>query len=342
MWLWLVANAVALAVLAIELWNLREFTTLVSADSGEPVDVYIAMRDEEEHCEAAIRALLRTHGVARVIVADDASADATAAIAAAIGDERVVVFKTAGGKAAALSNAVAYHPPAAPWVLFVDADVRLASGAAYSMQRHARARRTHAVTAWPRVRPPSVWSMLLAPSFTLSLLQLMPMRFARGTDPRFCAGNGQCFLIRSDAYLNAGGHEPSEIVEDVALVKRLKRAGYRVALASAAEVAVVEDYRSYQQNARSIGRSLFCGAGVGGCIGTALWLLCLFLSPVALYGARAVTAWKMRESLVSVVLAPVGVLLTLAAVLLALFEGLNGRIVWRGRRLVPANRRVDV
>lgn len=342
MWLWLVANAVALVVLAIEIGNLREFPELQPARAGEPVDVYVAMRDEEDHCEAAIRSLLATRGVARVIVADDASADATAAIASSIRDERLIVFKTSGGKAAALGNAVAYHPPRAPWVLFVDADVRLEPGAAYALQQYARRRGTHAATAWPRVRPPSAWSMLMAPSFTLFLLQLLPMRFARGTDPRFCAGNGQCFLVRTQSYLDAGGHEPSDIVEDVALVKRLKRAGYTVALASAAGIAAVEGYPSYGQNARSLGRSLFCGAGSVGCITAALWLLCLLLSPVALYPARIVTAWRMRESLGSVILAPLGILLTLAAVLLALFEGANGRMMWRGRRLVPANRRSDL
>ena len=341
-WLWLVANAVAFVVLAIELLNLREFPELAPAEEGEPVDVYVAMRDEEEHCEAALRALLATRGVARVIVADDASADATATIASSIPDDRLVVFKTSGGKSAALTNAVAYHPPRAPWVLFVDADVRLAPGAAYALQRFARRRGMHAATAWPKVRPPSFWSMLMAPSFTLFLLQLMPMRLARGTDPRFCAGNGQCFLIRTDAYLHAGGHEPADIVEDVALVKRLKRAGFTVALASAAGIAAVEGYRTYGQNARSIGRSLFCGAGPIGCVTAALWLLCLLLSPLMLYPARIATAWRMRESIASVVLAPLGIVLTLAAVLLALFEGLNGRIEWRGRRLVPANRRSDL
>ncbi len=336
MWPWLLANAVACAGLIVEIANLGVFPRLrpIAAEE-EAVDLYVAMRDEADNASAFLDAALAMRGVARIVVADDASTDGTAAILAryAARDARLrIVAAAAHGKRAALAAAVAAVPPRSRWMLFTDADVRLSADAAATLVAYARSEAAAAATAWLRVETPSFASLLLAPIVTLFLLQVLPMRAARGTDPRYAAGNGQCFLVRADAYAACGGHAGlASVVEDVALARALKRAGYRVALASGADLASVRGYASFLDNARGLGRSLYYGAGAVGCVLFALWQLLLALAPLPLWAARALTARRLREKSLSVVLAPVGALAASAAAILAAWEGMRGAVRWRGR-----------
>jgi glycosyltransferase involved in cell wall biosynthesis len=336
-WLFLAANLIGLAGLIVELLNLREFPLVRDAPAPEPVDVIVAMRDEAERAAACVRAALDAPNVARVVVLNDGSTDATLEALAAVRDPRLhVLDRDCGGKRAALAYAVANGGAASAWLLFVDADVRLTPAAPGALVAHARARGADAVTVWPRVLAPSVWSSLLAPYLTFFLLQALPMRAARGTDPRFAAGNGACFLVRRDAYDLCGGHAALDaVVEDVALARALKRNGARVALGSGAELATIDGYESFAQNVRGYGRSLYFGAGVPGCAAFALWQALLAIAPLPLYAGRAVAAARMRESWWPVVLAPLASALAALGALLAALEGATGRIVWRGRTLRP-------
>src|SRR6202040_2188298 len=62
------------------------------------------------------------------------------------------------------------------------------------------------------------------------------------------AANGQFLMIRRDVYDAIGGHQAvaAEVLEDVALAKRTKSAGYRVWFASGVGVVRVRIYRSFQ------------------------------------------------------------------------------------------------
>ncbi|MHB8212954.1 MAG: glycosyltransferase family 2 protein [Vulcanimicrobiaceae bacterium] len=343
----------------VELSNLGEFVYLHPApESGESVDLYVAMRDEESNAAEFLRATLAVPGIARLIVAQDGSQDATPAILATVCDtvEKMHVVTVPvpscvhpSPKARALGQAIAAVPPIAEWLLFVDADVRLEAGAVGALIAFARKRRVGAVSAWPRVATPTLWSLLLSPTVTLFLTQVLPMRIARGTDPRFAAGNGQMFLISRQAYLRSGGHAALvHPVEDLDLARALKRCGTRIALASAAGIGSVRGYGSLTANLWGYGRSLVFGVGPVGCIAVALWQGAAFVAPFvfaamgmtaglvgvsAVLAARAVLAVRMRQSSWGIVLAPLTGLLAAAAALIAIVDRKRGRIRWRGRAL---------
>jgi hypothetical protein len=61
------------------------------------------------------------------------------------------------------------------------------------------------------------------------------------------AANGQFLMIRRDVYRAIGGHEAvaADVLEDVALAKRAKAAGYRVWFGSGVSVVRVRMYRSF-------------------------------------------------------------------------------------------------
>jgi glycosyltransferase involved in cell wall biosynthesis len=347
-------------------WNLLEFEP-VEAPARErdvdtwgdvAVDVYVAMRDEARNARGFLDSVLAVAGVERVVVADDASTDATASIVAqvALHDARVRLVEVPAAarpvpspKARALSYAIEFAPPVAPLLFFTDADLRFSPHALRAGERFRRARNAQMVSFWPRVHSPSLWSECFAPLVTLVLLQWLPMRGLRGSDPRFAAATGQAMLVETRRYMSGGGHASiASPVEDVALARALKRAGARLALGSGATIATVRGYGGLEANARGYGRSLYFGAGSTGALVAAAWLCAAFVAPcyfaargsaagyvgvAASLFSRTVLACIMRESPRSIALAPLGGALGAYAAIRAILDGTGGRIAWRGRRL---------
>lgn len=179
-------------------------------------------------------------------------------------------------------------------------------------------------------------------------LQALPLRLARlHPDARFAAGNGQLFLVERRAYEKSGGHTAGTIVEDVALARALKRSGARVALASAAAVASVDGYGSFERNVRGYGRSLYYGTGRKGALAFAMWqaVTCVAPWPLLRYGrgpallgivatvaAHALVAQRMRAP-VDVLLSPLAGTAGIITALFVAVRGPAGGLQWRGRSL---------
>lgn len=83
-------------------------------------DIIIPARDEEPTIAEVIRASLQAQGVSRVIVVDDGSRDATAAVAREAGAE-VIASRGERSKALALATGVAHA--SAELLVFFDADI---------------------------------------------------------------------------------------------------------------------------------------------------------------------------------------------------------------------------
>ncbi len=376
-WLLGIAVAIAFSGAAMTLLNRPVFVRL-APQAGKPgsVDLYIAMRDEAKNARPCIESFLAQPELRRAIVVDDGSSDETRAILDRIAreDARVRVYSVpadapmqASPKARALAAAVAAAPIEAPFALFADADVRALPGALGATVDARKALGVAAVTGFPRIRVRDLAAAGCAPLARMLLLEAFPMRAARGTDPRFSAGNGQWFLVEREAYARSGGHaEIDALVEDIALARALKRSGARVACVDAREIAVVDGYAGLQASLDGLGRSLLGEVGLLGSMLYALSSLAVALLPfAAIYlwvrvvaegtgaekiGALLVTlgalapciAWSSAAAAVE---RPPGMPqppaspFALALGLWALGLGLRGAIDWRGRRIGRANPR---
>jgi hypothetical protein len=186
---------------------------------------------------------------------------------------------------------------------------------------------------------------LFAPLVPELLLQALPMW--RERDLRCAAGNGQAFLVAREAYVACGGHERTGIVEDVGLARRLRATGFRVVLASGANVCGVDGYGSVSGAMNGLGRSLYAGGGVAACVAYALWHLLVASAPFAAKAAplpstiaiaastssRALQRTRLREPAMSLALAPLSHAIAAGGALRAAILGKTGRLSWRGRRL---------
>lgn len=190
------------------------------------VSVIVPAHNAESTLGDCLTALAETSGPPReVIVVDDGSTDATAAVAERCG---VRVVRLAHQSGAAVARNVGAEHARADLLFFTDADVLLRSDAlARAVALLERCQGVSAVfgsyTAW------TVHDDFF--SVYKNLVHHLTHQAANPEAATFWSGVG---AIRASAFWAVGGFDPSDTrtsdVEDVALGYRLTRAGYRVCL----------------------------------------------------------------------------------------------------------------
>jgi chlorobactene glucosyltransferase len=216
------------------------------------VSIIVPARNEEGNLSALLDSLLaQDYPTFEVIVIDDASTDATGALADAYAarDRRLRVIHTAGpapgwtGKCAACWQGALVARGS--WLLFTDADTRHEPGALRAALALALAARREAVSLFPRQRCETFWERLLLP-FAYQQYFVGAQTDALDKPGAPALANGQYFLISRRAYGAAGGHASvaGSIIEDVALAGALKRAGYPALAAHGEALVSVRMYGS--------------------------------------------------------------------------------------------------
>ncbi|MFG2193178.1 bifunctional polysaccharide deacetylase/glycosyltransferase family 2 protein [Streptomyces sp. NPDC048639] len=192
----------------------------------EPVTVLIPAYNEEAGIQSTVLSLLdSTHPYLQIIVIDDGSTDATAEIAAAIDDPRVMVVRQPNaGKAAALNTGLVYAEYGI--VVMVDADTVFEPDAMYHLIQPLAHPAIGAVSGNTKVgnrrRLLGKWQHLeYVFGFNLDrrmfeVLECMP------TVP------GAIGAYRRDALMGVGGVSEDTLAEDTDLTMALWRAGWRV------------------------------------------------------------------------------------------------------------------
>ncbi|MBI4608553.1 MAG: glycosyltransferase [Candidatus Rokubacteria bacterium] len=222
------------------------------AATDTSITVIIPARNEEATLAACVRAALAQRvPLLQVVVVDDHSEDGTLAVASAIAreDPRLSVVRAAElpagwtGKSHALHQGVGVAT--GEWLLFTDADVVLAPEALATALAFAEAQRLDLLSLSPRQRCDGFWERLIQPLVFRLLTERFDMRSVNDPAATAAAANGQFILIRWAAYLRVGGHAAvsGEILEDVALARRAKRAGLRVYFANTRSLAEARMYR---------------------------------------------------------------------------------------------------
>jgi len=239
-----------------------------------PLAVLVPARNEAAVLGRTLPALLAQDlpGAWRVVLVDDRSADGTAAAArrAATDDPRVSVVEGAplpdgwAGKVWALEQgrrrACGGPQPAPELLLLTDADILHAPGSLRTLVAEAQAGGLDLVSRMARLRCASRAERLLIPAFVLFFLLLYPMRWANRPGSRVAAAAGGCVLVRREALERAGGLASirGAVIDDLALARRIKRAGGRTRLAlSLGAVTSIREYDGVGAVWRMVRRSAF-------------------------------------------------------------------------------------
>jgi glycosyltransferase involved in cell wall biosynthesis len=219
-------------------------------DRGVPLDplpddpgvlsIIIPARNEAANIRGCVEAALATRwpGALEVVVVDDRSTDGTGAVLAtlAAADARVRVIDGVDppegwlGKPHALHLAQSHARGA--WLLFIDADVRLAPDGARALIARTQAQGAEMASALGRLVVASFWERVVQTRIGAVIAGGNPLHEVNDPDHERALANGQCLLFRREAYDRLGGHEAirGSVLDDVDFAKRAKaqRVPYRL------------------------------------------------------------------------------------------------------------------
>lgn len=268
-----------------------------SPEAPPRLSVLIPARDEAATIRAAVEAVFAAGGpLHEVVVFNDASTDGTGAILAELQRRhpRLRVVLGTGLPDDWVGKPHACHRLAqeatGDLLLYLDADVTLEPGGVHRLlelldRPTLRGGRASLVTAVPRQVLGTPAERVLMPMLHLTYTSWLPQALVPLTaSPKVLAANGQVLLVRRAALEAAGGWESvrHEIVDDMAICRRVKGSGGVVRFADGHAIARCRMYTSGSELWAGFSKNLFEG------IGGSLPALALVL---ALYAACFLAPW---------------------------------------------------
>lgn len=331
------------------------------------VSVCIPARDEEANIERCVRAVANAdYPVQEIIVLDDGSTDDTPGILAALTQEyshlRIIEGRPLAegwvGKVHACQQLA--EEANGEWLVFIDADTTLHVGGIGRLAGTVNRTKSRAISSVPRQEMKSFGEQLLIPLLHLTYTSwlFMPLVWLTN-DARFLAANGQLVALEAKALQEAGGFTSirHEVVDDMALFRRLKDAGIRVAFADGHHMATTRMYTSGREVWDGFSKNMY--EGIGGHLLALIVVIAMYTTPFVLpyLGLVLSMVWPalLWPSVVGVVanlmlrlhlairhqqpwhgvlLHPFGVIMMMALAINSWRWSFRGNITWRGRTYV--------
>jgi glycosyltransferase involved in cell wall biosynthesis len=224
-----------------------------ATSSNLRVSAIVPARNEEAVIAACVESLAVQNEIAEILVIDDQSSDRTAEIVRSLSTKspkvRLLVASELPPGWVGKNNAVwiGAREAQGEWLLFTDADAVHAPDSASKAVSIAEENDATLVSFSPEQVMQSWYEKAVIPYVFTRLNSRF--RFPDVNDPKntAAAANGQFILIRRDGYEAVGGHASiaGDVLEDVALARRVKAAGYRIWFGSGKGIVRVRMYRSF-------------------------------------------------------------------------------------------------
>ena len=333
------------------------------------VSAVIPARNEEASIARAVESVAAQTEVGEVIVVNDESTDGTAAIldqlALRIPKLKVIDAGDLLSGWTGKNHVVSLGAAAArgQWLLFTDADTLHLPGSTRRALADAVDHDAVLVSYSPEQEMETFWERALIPIVFCRLAA--KFSYARVNNPTRseAAANGQFLMVLRDAYEAVGGHRAigGEILEDVALARRIKQQGYGIYFTAPIGVVRTRMYRSLSSMWEGWTKNLYLLAGGTpraallelaeslpwlelGIIALPfilfrtriaaspiLWLLFFLLGIAGLHARYAITLYRNLYSSSYVKYYVPGICLYGAALIASWWKHTHGTVLWKGR-----------
>ncbi len=234
------------------------------------VSVIVPARNEAANIETVVRSILATtYRPIELLVVDDCSDDATAAIVASLAaeDSRVRLIRgeplPTGWFGKPWACVQGSRAAAGDFLLFTDADTRHAPTLLAHAVGAAQQQRAALVTLAPRQLCLGFWERLVMPQvWALLGYRYHPKAVNAARSARSVIANGQFILVTRESYDAVGTHEAvrGEIAEDLGLAQRYFMAGQPTHFAFAESLMTTRMYRNLTGLIEGWSKNMFLGA----------------------------------------------------------------------------------
>jgi hopene-associated glycosyltransferase HpnB len=145
------------------------------------------------------------------------------------------------------------------YVLLIDADICCSPGTIAVLRERLESGDLAAVSLMAELRGESFWERLLSPAYIYFFRLLYPFSLVRSAYRAVAAAAGGCVLIRREALDSIGGFAAirDAIIDDCALARQLKNAGYRIWLGLTRDVRSLRPYVELRDFWDLVSRSAF-------------------------------------------------------------------------------------
>jgi glycosyltransferase involved in cell wall biosynthesis len=217
------------------------------------VSAIIPARNEEISIARAVESVAAQPEIGEVIVVNDQSTDRTGEIleelARRIEKVKVLTAESLPDGWVGKNHAVSVGAASATgdWLLFTDADTYHQPGSARRALGDAVEHNAVLVSYSPEQEMDSFWERALIPFVYCRLAARFSFAQVNRADTTDAAANGQYVLVLREVYETLSGHGAvrGEILEDVALARRVKHAGYGIYFTAPVGTVRTRMYRSF-------------------------------------------------------------------------------------------------
>ena len=225
-------------------------------DDPPMVSVCVPARDEERGIRACLESLLKQdYPEFEVIVVNDHSTDHTGELIRELAEKDSRLIALDGeelptgwlGKPFALHQA--FQKAKGEILLFTDADPVFEPNALRTAIFTMQERKLDALTLMPRAEFGSFWERAVQPVIFGFIGSLTRFGKVNSQDHKSAMGFGAFLMFKRSAYEAIGGHEggKADVLEDVLIAKRLKKAGFKLLVADAKRLFSIRMYYGFRE-----------------------------------------------------------------------------------------------
>lgn len=276
------------------------------------VSLLFAARDEEEKLPAALATLAKLdYPRLEIVGVDDRSRDASGKILDefARGNKRFRAIHISElphgwlGKTHALQKA--YENSTGEWMLFTDADVRLAPDVLRRAITLARERDLDHLTLFGDVEMKGFWESVTITFFGMAFhIATIPHRIGNPTSGAY-AGVGAFQLLKRSTYEASGTHRrlAMDVVDDMKLGKIVKQAGFRSGIGVAQDAVVVRWHAGIGNLIRGVTKNFFAGLSYRPTLVILVIVAALLMNVAPLVVVFAGHGWVRIFAIIAVIIA---------------------------------------